>query len=90
MPVVMQIVGIASSGVFLPGGTYLRSFDHEAHDGRGYMETTQVKSEAMRFPSTGDGMRFWLLVPECKKVREDGKPNRPLTAAHVMFEPVDS
>lgn len=63
-------------------GQYLRDFDFEANDGRGEIDMTPDLAEAKRFPTLADAVAFRNRVPECKPLREDGKPNRPLTATH--------
>lgn len=68
-------------------GQYLESFDHEAYDGLGYGEFTPDIAKAHKFTSHQDVMEFYLRVPEAKKVRPDGQPNRPLTSMHAELLP---
>lgn len=75
-----------ASGVHCPhAGKYVRTFDHEAHDGRGDGTFTADISKALTFATYTDAFEFWRKVSACRPVREDGKPNRPLTAATVEF-----
>lgn len=69
--------------------TFLREFDHEAFYGRGMATLTDDKSEAMVFDNIEAAFEFWKRVPKNKPVREDGKPNRPLTASTILFVKVD-
>lgn len=84
-PYLIRLV-CAADGRELPhSGQFLKSFDHEAHDGRGEGEFTTHIGEAMEFPSLLDAMEFWRKVPKCRPKREDGRPNRPLTATTCEF-----
>jgi hypothetical protein len=68
-------------------GQYLKSYDVEAHGGRGEIVWTSRVEEAMRFDGNRDAFECWKRVPECHPVRlSDGKPNRPLTAFTITIE----
>jgi hypothetical protein len=67
---------------------WLRTFDHEAFDGRGHGEFTEDPERAMLFATSADAMRFWQRQSTVKPLRPDGKPNRPLTALTVVIEPL--
>ena len=70
-------------------GMWLRSYDPEAHDGRGAIEWCHAIERARRFKDHGEAFETWKAVPKCHPVRlTDGKPNRPLTAFTVTFETV--
>jgi hypothetical protein len=71
------------------GEEYLKSFDCEAHDGRGAATFTRNKRNAMRFASQGDALNFWTQRSKTRPNRPDGKPNRPLTVLNVTIEPID-
>jgi hypothetical protein len=89
----MKIVMIqqgAPNGQSLPGdGSYLKSFDFEAYGGIGKIELTLDLDEAMVFPGMFAALAFYRTSPQCSPVRGDGKPNRPLTAANWLFQPVE-
>lgn len=68
-------------------GQYLESYDPEAYDGRGDVSFTQDIRKAMRFSNTGEAMAFAMQTSKKRPLRPDGKPNKPLTAFHLMFEP---
>ena len=79
--------GMAQTGLDdKAGALYLRYWDVEAHDGRGVAEWTYDIAKAYLFSSSIDAARVWKLVPVCRPLREDGKPNRPLTAFSVIIE----
>jgi hypothetical protein len=61
-------------------GGYVKRYDPEAFDGRGDVEATMHAHEALKFKSTADAMAFWHQHSKTRPLREDGQPNRPLTA----------
>lgn len=67
-------------------GMYLRAYDPEAHHGRGHVEFTAKRAEALTFPDAAAAILLWRAVPHCHPRRDDGKPNRPLTAYHMEIE----
>lgn len=69
-------------------GSYVKTFDPNARDGRGDITTTFDKSSAMRFPDAGAALAFWKQQSAVRPLRDDGKPNRPLTAFTMSVEPL--
>lgn len=65
-------------------GYFLRSFDVDAHDGRGDVTWTADIVQAMRFDSFRAAMEAWRTQSTVQPLRPDGKPNRPLTAFSVQ------
>jgi len=59
---------------------YLKTFDPDAHDGRGAVKLTTRKDEALRFATATECMALWLTPSKTFPRRPDGKPNRPLSA----------
>lgn len=90
MPTVMIQHGTADGRALPHDGEYLKDFDFEAHGGVGDIALTPNLDEAKQFATFVDAWLFWRTVPKCKPIREDGKPNRPLTAANWEFKQVDS
>lgn len=82
MPVVMKMWGTANGGPTPYDGQFLKAFDFEAHDGIGEITMTTDIAEAMQFPSMVEQFEFYRTVPKCKPIREDGRPNRPMTASN--------
>lgn len=85
MPVVLQMVErpTAQPGVYvLTGfeGQYLKTFDFEAHDGTGEISFTRDPDDAKQFADIGEAFAFLKRQPDCRPIRPDGHPNRPLTA----------
>lgn len=69
-------------------GKYLEWHDVDAHGGRGADRWTSDVSKALRFNSFQDAMACWKQQSKKVPLRDDGKPNRPLTAYSVMVEKV--
>ena len=69
-------------------GEYLKAFDHEALGGIGFGEFTPDPSEAMQFDSAGEAMAFWNRQSRVRPLRQDGKPNKPLTALTASIDPM--
>lgn len=67
---------------------WVSRFDVNAHEGRGDMETTADPDKAFTWPSARALLEDWQAVPDACPIREDGMPNKPLTAATIMVEPV--
>lgn len=87
---IIQIMGFAVQWAPpIPDDCYLKSFDHEAHGGIGEAELTTTRQKAMRFPSLEAANEFYRRQSAVKPLRADGEPNRPLTASHVMFVPIE-
>ncbi|HTB46264.1 MAG TPA: hypothetical protein VK741_21765 [Acetobacteraceae bacterium] len=63
---------------------WLKAFDPDAYGGRGFIDTTPDRAQAMRFPSFEAAMECWRTQSRVKPLRDDGQPNRPLTAHTVQ------
>jgi hypothetical protein len=71
----------------VPIGQFLKSYDPEAHDGRGSARWTNNLNEALTFSSQVEAARLWRSIPRVRPKRSDGRPNRPLTAFTVLIGP---
>jgi len=69
-------------------GRFIRAYDVDAHGGRGSVEFTTDPREAIRFASASLAMEAWRTQSKRVPLRDDGKPNRPLTAYTVEIEQV--
>lgn len=73
-------------------GRYLVYFSPDRHNGPDYeggtLITTAVKAHAQRFADARAALEYWKQSPTCPchAIREDGRPNRPLTAYTVTVE----
>lgn len=77
----------AGSGAASPyDGMYLKRYLPEAHDGQGEAEWTADLAEAVTFPDALAARQAWMHIPVSRPTREDGNPNRPLTAFSVSIE----
>ena len=65
---------------------YLLSFDPEAFNGLGKVSFTRDRSRAMQFSSQEAVIKFWGTQSQRVPFREDGKPNKPLTALTIMVD----
>jgi hypothetical protein len=64
-------------------GLYLKSYDPDAYEGRGDAEGTDDIEEALTFKTPEEALEFWQQPSTVKPLREDGKPNRPLTTFSI-------
>jgi hypothetical protein len=67
------------------GGRYLAGFDQDAFDGRGLAEWTTDIRQAIPFAGPKDAIEMWRRQSTVRPLRDDGKPNRPLTAHSITF-----
>lgn len=66
-------------------GRYVSRYDPDAHGGRGEVWTVVDPREALQFDSLVALADFHRQVSKVKPLREDGKPNRPITAYTVSI-----
>lgn len=67
-------------------GCYLASCDHEGLGGLGEYSFTDNPDEAMTFSDMGQALEFYRRQSVTRPLRDDGEPNRPLTAFTAAFE----
>ena len=79
---VVALTAAAVRGVN-PFDGWLQSFDPEAHEGRGEIRVTRDIAKAQRFASFEAVIAEWKRPSITVPLRDDGKPNRPLTAYTV-------
>lgn len=70
-------------------GALLKSFDADAMEGYGLVEWTDDVAEARRFQSFTAAMDCWRQDSTVRPLRDDGEPNRPLTAFTIEIVPLD-
>jgi hypothetical protein len=63
-----------------PIRAWLKAADPDAHEGRGAAEFTRDRTAARAFPDMRAALACWKAQSRVQPVRDDGKPNRPLTA----------
>lgn len=83
--VTITALGFANGAPCAHAGQYLKSFDHEAHNGRGDGTFTRDLKKAMRFADAGEAFSFWRKQSVTKPNRDYGDfgPNRPMTALSI-------
>lgn len=64
-------------------GLYVKAYDPDMYDGRGWTEWTDDPNLARRFPTPAVALDFWRRTSTVRPLRPDGKPNRPLTAYSI-------
>jgi hypothetical protein len=69
-------------------GLYLQTYDPDAMNGFGTFTATADLRLAMRFPDITEAMECWRQQSRVRPLRDDGKPNRPLTAFTITFETI--
>lgn len=81
-----QILGDQSDST----GMFLEEYDPDFADGVGRSVWTVDQAKAKRFVDLEHAMSEWRRVSTVRPLREDGKPNRPLTAWSVRFHTVEN
>lgn len=62
---------------------FVKHYDPDAADGRGELELTTDVGEAKEFKTLQALYELWTATSAKKPIREDGQPNRPLTAMNI-------
>lgn len=76
-------------GSFMDNGSvgyYLVRYDPDGMEGFGLAEWSPDIAKALHFPTAVDVIQCWRQRSTVRPARDDGKPNRPLTAYSI--EPV--
>jgi hypothetical protein len=85
---VIKILGAANGLSTRVDGSYVKTFDPDAYNGRGHLVATKDPNEAMMFKDLAVAHDFWRQQSRAFPTRGDGQPNRPLTAYHIQMEKV--
>lgn len=83
MTAVIQIVGLATGEPSSADGLYVQAYSPNGNGGRGDLVLTNDVTEAYVYETSADALEDWKRVSETHPTREDGKPNRPMTAFSV-------
>lgn len=67
---------------------WVETFDANARGGRGFVGFTRIPNKALDFQDVKAALTFYRQVSTVQPTRDDGQPNRPLTAYTVTIEPV--
>lgn len=87
--VIARIVADAFTGLGPTAPTWVREYSPDGEGGRGRIRFTTERASAKRFASLQAALEEWRTVSKTHPIRPDGKPNRPLTAYTMTFEPVE-
>lgn len=82
MPYAIKLLGEAGGKRF-PAPAYVVEYDPEAEAGLGFLRMTYYPEEAKTYDSQDAAIAEYRKVPKARPLREDGNPNRPLTAFDV-------
>ena len=80
MSYIIRAIAFANGTPCPFAGQFVKSFDFEFGRGRGYGTFTPDPKQALSFTTAGDALTFWRTTSTDYPVREDGRPNRPLTS----------
>jgi len=79
---------VCRAGPFGPSsedGQYVRACSVDAYNGIGHVEVTPDPERARQFDSVLEAVDFYRRQSNVMPLRDDGKPNRPLTCYTVEF-----
>jgi hypothetical protein len=65
---------------------WVRAFDPDGSGGLGTIVLTADLDTAIRFANLESAVTFWQQQSTLQPLRDDGKPNRPLTAFTVVVQ----
>jgi hypothetical protein len=90
MAVAMKLLGLAGAMATPHDEQYVQEYDPSGGSAPDecVLVTTPDITRAKHYPSIVEGWEDWKRVDTRAPVRADGKPNRPLTAFSVTFDPV--
>lgn len=86
MSIVIRILSYADGSPCKYSGEYVREYDPDGADGRGFISTTDDPDDAMQFQNEHRAFAFWKMQSSVRPFRSDGHPNRPLTAFTIELE----
>jgi hypothetical protein len=89
-PYALRAVGFATGQPCPHSGQFIKTFDHDAHNGLGHGTFTRHADEAMHFANMGEALSFWRKRSIVRPLREDGQPNAPLTCLTVSISQVEA
>jgi hypothetical protein len=88
--IIMVLWGCAPEDKVYDLPVYLRSYDPDGNSGWGEIDWTYIRDEALVFDNFEEAIELYRRPSTVLPVRPDGKPNRPLTAFHVEFQPKEA
>lgn len=88
MSVGIFIIMHANGGMSQNCNKWVKTFDPDAFNGRGFLTVTNDQQKAKKFATFKDAMDFWKIQSKVRPFRPDGKPNRPLTAYTIEVKDI--
>jgi hypothetical protein len=67
---------------------YVKEYDPDGNNGQGEVTFTHNILRAKWYAAPEEALAEWQQQSKVKPLREDGKPNRPLSAFTMTVEPV--
>ncbi len=80
------MTAISLMGIDDPVPMFIASSDVNANSGAGAFTLTNDQKLALHFDTMEDALECWRKQSRVKPLRNDGMPNRPLTALTVSFQ----
>ena len=82
----IRAVGFANGAPCPHANQWVRAFDFDYADGLGFGVFTPEPKRARKFKGPVEAFEFWRTQSTVKPFRDDGEPNRPMTALTVVME----
>lgn len=83
MSAVIKLIGLANGRPTHHDGRYLVDADIETGSMLPVVSTTSHIEQALRFDNFDSAIEYWKRQAQGRRIRPDGKPNRPLTVYTV-------
>jgi hypothetical protein len=83
---VIRIVGLADGTPTVASGAYVQDYTPDGNDGQGDLVLTARRELAKTYDDPMAAIEDWKATSTTHPVRDDGKPNRPLTAFTITVE----
>jgi hypothetical protein len=91
MTYVIRSLGLVGGAVVATGSDkgFVSKYDPSAYLGRGDIAFTWDVDKAIKFASQAEIFAFIMQVPPDRPTREDGRPNKPISAFNLVIEPME-
>lgn len=89
MSYVIKIMGYADDQPSPYDGRYVKDYDPDGFGGQGLIDTTENPREALQFPNPTRACDLYQSRSTVRPYRQDGGPNRPMSAFHIEIESID-
>jgi hypothetical protein len=76
------------AGTYMPINSWIKDFDVNANGGRGNTTFTKSPRFAKKFDSMEEALNAYRMQSTLEPFRDDGLPNRPLTAYTVEIRKI--